>query len=91
MKPTQVHNREELCGKSSQAELKLPEQEAGDSDFYLRMGLIMNYCIVDESDYDLLQSVDDADLKFNMRDAQFELIRVEDADYKIFQCGGSSF
>ena len=35
MKPTQVHNREELRGKSSQAELKLPEQEAGGSDFYL--------------------------------------------------------
>ena len=33
VKPTQVHNREELCGKSSQAELKLPEQEAGGSDF----------------------------------------------------------
>ena len=70
-----MHNREELRGKSSQAELKLPEQEAGSADFYLRLGLIMNYCNVDETDYDLLQSVDDADLKFNVGDAQFELFQ----------------
>lgn len=55
------------------------------------MVLIMNYCNVDKTDYDLLQSVDDADLKFNVGDAQFELIRVEDADFKIFQCGEAHF
>ena len=35
----------------------------------------MNYCNVDETDYDLLQSVDDADLKFNVGDAQFEVFQ----------------
>ena len=39
------------------------------------MVLIMNYCNVDKTDYDLLQSVDDADLKFNLGDAQFELFQ----------------
>lgn len=46
---------------------------------------------MDDADYDLLQFVDDADLKFNVGDAQFELIRVEDADFKIFQCGEAHF
>ena len=86
-----MHNREELCGKSSQAELKLPEQEAGSADFYLRLGLIMNYCNVDETDYDLLQSVDDADLKFNVGDAQFELFQSGRCYLQNISVWGSSF
>ena len=87
-----MHNREELRGKSSQAELKLPEQEAGGSDFYLVLGLIIKiYCNVDETDYDLLQCVDDADLKFNLGDAQFELFQSGRCYLQNISVWGSSF